>query len=116
MKIQESIEGEIAVLTLKGKMMGGPDMQDLHDHIKGLMSDGVNKVVADLGKVKWLNSSGLGALMGALTTLRNEGGDLKLAHTSDKIQSLLMITKLMSIFETYEDVDGAVKAFGDAGE
>jgi len=110
------MEGRIAVLTLKGKMMGGPEMQELHDHIKGLMNDGVNNVVADLGKVKWLNSSGLGALMGALTTLRNEGGDLKLAHTSDKINSLLMITKLMSIFETYEDVESAVKAFEAAGE
>ncbi len=116
MKIQENMEGRIAVLTLKGKMMGGPEMQELHDHIKGLMNDGVNKVVADLGKVKWLNSSGLGTLMGALTTLRNDGGDLKLAHTSDKIQSLLMITKLISIFETYEDVESAVKAFEAAGE
>jgi anti-sigma B factor antagonist len=112
-KIQETMDGNVAVLTLKGKMMGGPDMQDLHDHIKGLMGDGVSQVVADLGKVKWLNSSGLGALMGALTTLRNEGGDLKLAHTSDKIQSLLMITKLMSIFETYDDVESAIKAFGE---
>jgi len=115
-KIQEIMDGDIAILTLKGKMMGGPDMKELHDHIKGLMSDGVNKVVADLGKVKWLNSSGLGTLMGALTTLRNEGGDLKLAHTSDKINSLLMITKLMSIFETYDDVEGALKAFEAASE
>lgn len=114
LKIQETMDGDIAILTLKGKMMGGPDMQDLHDHIKGLMGDGVSKVVADLNKVKWLNSSGLGTLMGALTTLRNEGGDLKLAHTSDKIQSLLMITKLMSIFETYDDVADAVKAFGES--
>jgi anti-sigma B factor antagonist len=115
-KIQEIMDGDIAILTLKGKMMGGPDMQELHDHIKGLMSDGVNKVVADLGRVKWLNSSGLGTLMGALTTLRNEGGDLKLAHTSDKINSLLMITKLMSIFETYDDVEDALKAFEAASE
>jgi anti-sigma B factor antagonist len=78
------------------------------------MSEGTKNVVIDLSKVKWLNSSGLGALMGALTTLRGEGGDLKLANTSDKIESLLMITKLMSIFETYETIDKAVAAFGDA--
>ncbi len=116
MKIIESMEGTVAVLTLKGKMMGGPEMKDLHDHVKGLMNDGVKQVVIDLGKVKWLNSSGLGALMGALTTLRGEDGDLKLANTSDKIQSLLMITKLISIFETYESVDQAVEAFGAAVE
>jgi anti-sigma B factor antagonist len=113
-KIIENMEGGVAVLTLKGKMMGGPEMKDLHEHIKGLMSEGTKNVVIDLSKVKWLNSSGLGALMGALTTLRGEGGDLKLANTSDKIESLLMITKLMSIFETYETIDKAVAAFGDA--
>lgn len=110
------MEGNVAVITLKGKMMGGPDMQELHDHVKGLLNDGVKNIVADLSRVKWLNSSGLGALMGALTTIRNEGGDLKLAHASDKIQSLLMITKLMSIFDTHEDVAGAVKSFEGAGE
>ena len=114
MKIIENMEGNVAVLTLKGKMMGGPEMKDLHDHVKSLMSEGSKNVVIDLSKVKWLNSSGLGALMGALTTLRGEGGDLKLANVSDKIQSLLMITKLMSIFETYETIEKAVAAFGEA--
>jgi anti-sigma B factor antagonist len=112
-KIIENMEGSVAVLTLKGKMMGGPEMKDLHDHVKSLMSEGSKNVVIDLSKVKWLNSSGLGALMGALTTLRGEGGDLKLANTSEKIQSLLMITKLMSIFETYETIEQAVAAFGE---
>jgi len=115
-KINETMEGNVAIITLKGKLMGGPEMQELHDHISELMQDGVKQVVCDLSKVKWLNSSGLGALMGALTTLRNNGGDMKLAHASDKIQSLLMITKLMSIFDTHEDVDGAVKSFGAAEE
>lgn len=115
MKIQENIQEGVAVLTLKGKLMGGPDMQDLHDHVKGLLADGVKQVVIDLGKVKWLNSSGLGALMGALTTVRNDGGDLKLANTSDKIQSLLMITKLMNIFDTHENVEKALEAFSAEG-
>ncbi len=73
-KIIEKMEGKVAVLALRGKMMGGPEMKDLHDHVKGLMNDGVRQVVIDLGKVKWLNSSGLGALMGALTTLRGGRG------------------------------------------
>jgi len=115
-KINETMEGNVAVITLKGKLMGGPEMQDLHDHVSELMHDGVKQVVCDLSKVKWLNSSGLGALMGALTTLRNNDGDMKLAHASDKIQSLLMITKLMSIFDTHEDVASAVKSFEEAGD
>jgi len=65
----------------------------------------------DLSKVKWMNSSGLGALMAGLTTLRNAGGDLKLANVTKKIESLLLITKLITVFETYESVDRAVASF-----
>ena len=65
----------------------------------------------DLSKVKWMNSSGLGALMASLTTLRNAGGDLKLANVTKKIESLLLITKLITVFETYESVDRAVASF-----
>ena len=115
-KIVENMQGNVAVLTIKGKLMGGPEMKEMHDHVKGLIHDGVKRVIIDLGKVKWLNSSGLGALMGALTTLRGAGGDLKLANTSDKIQSLLMITKLMSIFDTHENVEKAIAAFGEPAE
>jgi anti-sigma B factor antagonist len=58
-----------------------------------------------------MNSSGLGALMAALTTLRNAGGDLKLANVTKKIESLLLITKLITVFETYETADRAVASF-----
>jgi anti-sigma B factor antagonist len=111
MAIKEHIKDCCAILELKGKLMGGPDSQALHDKIKGLIGDGIKQVIIDLGKVKWMNSSGLGALMAALTTLRNAGGDLKLANVTQKIESLLLITKLITVFETYESVDRAVASF-----
>jgi anti-sigma B factor antagonist len=114
MKIKEKIENHVAVLSLSGKMMGGPETTALHDHIRGLLNDGVNKVVIDLGGVKWINSSGLGVLMAAMTTLKNADGQLKLASVTEKVESLLMITQLMRIFETYDSVERAVSAMTES--
>ena len=111
MALKEKMAGDVAVLTPKGKLMGGPETVGVHDRIKELINTEVKKVIIDLSKVKWMNSSGLGALMGAMTTVRNADGDLKLACVTDKVQSLLMITKLITIFETYESVEEAVDSF-----
>jgi anti-sigma B factor antagonist len=113
MKIKEKIENHVAVLSLTGKMMGGPETTALHDHIRGLLNDGVKRVVIDLGGVKWINSSGLGVLMAAMTTLKNADGQLKLANVTEKVESLLMITQLMRIFETYDSVERAISAMSD---
>lgn len=111
MKIKEKIENHVAVLTLSGKMMGGPETTALHDHIRGLINDGLNKVVIDLGGVKWMNSSGMGVLMACTTTLKNADGQLVLARVSDKVNSLLMITQLIKVFDTFETVERAVAKF-----
>jgi len=113
MKIKEKIENHVAVLSLSGKMMGGPETTALHDHIRGLLNDGIKNVVIDLGGVKWINSSGLGVLMAAMTTLKNAEGQMKLANITEKVESLLMITQLMRIFQTYDSVDRAVSAMSE---
>lgn len=108
MRIKEKIENHVAVLTLSGKMMGGPETTALHDHIRGLINDGINKVVIDLGGVKWMNSSGMGVLMACTTTLKSNDGHLVLARVSEKVNSLLMITQLITVFDTFETVERAV--------
>ncbi|MCK4755026.1 MAG: STAS domain-containing protein [Calditrichia bacterium] len=113
MKIKEKIDNHVAVLSLSGKMMGGPETTALHDHIRGLMKDGISKVVIDLGGVKWINSSGLGVLMAAMTTLKNVEGQMKLANVTEKVESLLMITQLIRIFETFDSVDRAVASMSE---
>ena len=110
MKIKEKIENHVAILTLSGKMMGGPETTALHDHIRGLINDGITKVVIDLGDVKWMNSSGMGVLMACTTTLKSANGHLVLARVSEKVNSLLIITQLIKVFETYETVERAVAA------
>jgi anti-sigma B factor antagonist len=111
MAIKEKMQGDVALIALSGKLMGGPETMEVHEKVKELVGKKVNKIVIDLGKVKWMNSSGLGALMGSLTTIKNAGGELKLANVTDKVQSLFMITKLITIFETFDSVDAASASF-----
>ncbi len=101
------------VITLKGNVMGGPDGSKLHDTLHELKEAGKTNVVADLGKVKFMNSSGLGMLISAMTTMRNAGGDLRLAKVADRIQSLLVITKLITVFKHFETVKEAVESYAE---
>jgi anti-sigma B factor antagonist len=110
MKLREREENGVVILQLEGKLMGGPDATLLNEKLHQLLENGQNKVVVDLAKINWMNSSGLGMLISALTTIRNAGGDLKLASTTEKIKSLLTITKLISVFDIYSSVDEAVAA------
>lgn len=111
MNLSQREVGDVVVLELSGKIMGGPDASLLNDKLHELIESGNSKVIADLKKVNWMNSSGLGILIGGLTTMRNNGGDLKLANVTDRIQSLLMITKLLTVFDTYETAEKAIDSF-----
>ena len=101
------------VITLKGNVMGGPDGAKLHDTLHDLKEEGKKNVVVDLSKTKFMNSSGLGLLISGMTTMRNAGGDLRLANVADRIQSLLVITKLITVFKHYDSVDEAVTSYDE---
>ena len=102
------------VIEFKGNVMGGPDAVSLNEKLHELIDAGKNNIVVDLGKVKFMNSSGLGMLIGALTTMRKAGGDLRIANATDKIESLLIVTKLITVFKHYKSLDEAVESYGDA--
>ena len=108
MALHEVMRGDVAVLELKGKLMGGPETSEIHEKIKELIGQGAKKVVADVDKVSWMNSTGLGALIGAMSSLRNAGGDLKLARITENVENLFVITKLVTIFDTFDTVEWAV--------
>ena len=91
--------------------MGGPATAKLHESLSELKDQGKLNVVVDLAKVKFMNSSGLGMLISALTTMRNAGGDLRLANPASKIRSLLVVTRLVTVFEHYDSVQEAVDSF-----
>ncbi|MBI3873149.1 MAG: STAS domain-containing protein [candidate division Zixibacteria bacterium] len=111
MKLTHREQDNVVILEPKGKIMGGPDATLLHDQIHEMIAQKKLRVVIDLSKVDWMNSTGLGILIAGLTTLRDNKGDLKLACVTDKIQSLLTITKLITVFEAYDTVDLAIASF-----
>lgn len=111
MNLKETEIDSIVVLELSGKVMGGPDANLLSEKLHELVDQKKTKVIADLSKVSWMNSSGLGILIGGLTTMRNNDGDLKLVNVTERIKSLLIITKLITIFETFDTVDEALASF-----
>lgn len=111
MKINHHEENGIVIIAPKGKIMGGPESTALHDLLHDLIEQKKTKVIIDLAKVDWMNSTGLGLLISGLTTLRKAEGELKLANVTDKIQSLLTITKLVTVFKSFDSIDEAVKSF-----
>lgn len=112
MKIKERILGDVAILELSGKLMGGPpESEEFKDKIYSLIDRGIKNVVVDMAEVKRMNSSGLGILISALTSLKNKGGNLKLAAVDELMEGILVMTKLNTIFEMYETAEGAAKSF-----
>jgi anti-sigma B factor antagonist len=111
MQIKEKIENNIAVITLKGDFLGEPETTKVREKIHSLVGDEIKHVVMDLGGVNYVNSSGLGTLISILTTMRNAGGDLRLARIGDKVQNLFVITQLIKVFDTYETVDRALSSY-----
>ncbi len=111
MQIKEKIENNVAVLTFKGDLLGEPDTTTVREKIRSLVADEVRHVIVDLGGVNYMNSSGLGTLISSLTTMKNAGGDLRLARIGDKVQNLFIITQLIKVFDTYETVERALASY-----
>jgi anti-sigma B factor antagonist len=113
MKTKVNERYEAVIIELKGNVMGGEDTKEFNDLLHKLIDEGKKNVVVDLSDVKFMNSSGLGMMIGGLTTMKKAGGNLKLARVTEKIESLLIITKLITIFEFYNNVDDAIKSFSN---
>jgi len=110
MDIKERVVDGVSVLDLAGKIVLGEDAQ-VKERIRDLLADGQKKILLNLGDVSYIDSAGLGALISCYTTTRREGGQLKLVNLTKRIQDLLAITKLITVFDTYEDEAAAVASF-----
>ena len=111
MTISTTSKGAVTVISLEGNLMGGPDGTALNGKLHELVEAGKNRVVLDLSGVHFMNSSGLGLLIGGASTLKNAGGALKIAGASGKILALIKITKLGSVFEMHPTVEDAAASF-----
>lgn len=111
MKIKKTMQNDFVILSFEGDMMGGPEAVKINEEINRLLDERKLKLVVDLGNLNRMNSSGLGILINALSTFKQNGGQLKLAHPRERIKSLLLITKLDNIFDIYDSIDEALASF-----
>ena len=114
MKIKRKAEGDVMVLYISGKIMGGPDHEMFHSEIKTLIKEGYIDVLLNMSKVNWINSTGLGVLVSAYHTLKKNGGQLKICEVSERIDNILNVTQLKLVFETFESCEEALGSFGAA--
>ena len=112
MKVKRDDRENVVILRLDGKLMGGPDADTIQNAIRDAVNEGKKNVLVDLGNVSWVNSTGLGILIANYTTLKREEGMLKLMNVSKRIESILMVTKLNTIFDSYNSEEEALQSFG----
>ena len=110
MSYQTSERYNCVVIQFKGNVMGGPDAVNLNEELHALIDVNKTNVIVDLSKVKFMNSSGLGMLIGGLTTMKKAGGDLPLPMQPIKLKALV-VTKLITVFKHFRSVDEAVESY-----
>jgi|SRR5437867_4040869 anti-sigma B factor antagonist len=114
MEIDQRNVGEIVILDLKGKITLGEGDELLKDKVNSLVNQGHKKVVLNLAAVPYIDSAGLGEIVRTYTTVSRQGGSLKLLNLTKRITDLLAITKLLTVFETYDSENDAVRSFSAA--
>jgi anti-sigma B factor antagonist len=111
LRIETREVAHVIVLDVKGRIVLGDEIGVLRDAVRGLVADGKKKIILNLADVDYIDSSGVGELVGCFTTVRNAGGELKLLKLSQKVQDVLYVTKLYTVFDIREDEFTAVKSF-----
>jgi anti-sigma B factor antagonist len=111
MDIAERTVSEVTVLDLKGKMTLGEGDELLKDKINSLLASGKKKLVLNLEGVPYIDSAGLGEIVRTYTTVSRQGGSLKLLNLTKRIEDLLSITKLLTVFETFDTEAEAINSF-----
>jgi anti-sigma B factor antagonist len=111
LKIKERKRDGVAILELSGKLMGGPDAEAFDATLKALLHEGMRNFLVSLERVHWVNSTGLGILISGYSTVQKNGGELKLLKVSSRIQNIFMVSKLFTVFESFEDEGEAVRSF-----
>jgi anti-sigma B factor antagonist len=101
----------VTILDLNGRITLGDGSVVLRDAVKDVLGKGSKSILLNLANVDYIDSSGLGELVSAYTTVKNQGGELKLLHLTNKVHDLLQITKLYTVFDIKDDEASAISAF-----
>jgi anti-sigma B factor antagonist len=111
MKIETRTVGDIHLLDCSGKITLGEGTMAIRNTVRELIKNGGKKLVLNLSDVNYIDSSGIGELVSSFTTVTNQGGQLKLLNLTKKIHELLAITKLLTVFQTFDDEASAINSF-----
>ena len=111
MDISQRLIGDVTIVDLKGQVTLGKGAELLRDKINSLLHQGQRKLLLNLSGVDYLDSAGLGEIVGTYATVRRQGGALKLLGLTSRIKDLLSITKLLTVFETFDSEQDAVRSF-----
>jgi anti-sigma B factor antagonist len=114
MQIDQRTIGDVVILDLKGKVTLGEGDELLKDKVNNLVNQGYKKIILNLAEVPYVDSAGLGEIVRTYTTVSRQGGSLKLLSLTKRITDLLSITKLLTVFETFDSESDAVKSFATA--
>jgi anti-sigma B factor antagonist len=114
MQIEERQASDVTLLDLKGKMTLGEGDELLKDKVNSLVLQGRRKILLNLADVPYIDSAGLGEIVRTYTTVSRQGGQLKLLNLTKRITDLLAITKLLTVFETYDNEADAVRSFSSS--
>ena len=111
MKIEARTVGEVHILDCSGKITLGEGTMAVRNHVREILKNGGKKILLNLGDVNYIDSSGIGELVSSFTTVTNQGGQLKLLNLTKKIQELLAITKLLTVFQVFDSEQAAIGSF-----
>ena len=106
--------GDVTIVDISGRIVLGEESAALRDLVRQLLSKGHKKILLNLAEVNYIDSSGLGHLVSAFTSARRQGGELKLLKLTNKVQDLMQITRLYTVFDIMDDEAVAVKSFGQS--
>ena len=111
LEVTERQAGDVTILDMNGSVRMGEGAISLRNSIRGLIDGGKKKILLNLAGLKNIDSSGIGELIANYTTISRDGGQLKLLNLTDKIQNLLVITKLLTVFDSYDNETDALNSF-----
>jgi anti-sigma B factor antagonist len=111
MKASTRQQQDIIIVDLSGQIKLGEGSSVLRETVKDLLGKGRKKILLNLADISYIDSSGVGELVSAFTSVRNQGGELKLLHLTKKVHDLLQITELYTVFDVRDNEAAAISAF-----
>lgn len=111
MKIEKRKKNNVVILDLKGKILFGDGIEELRASINSAIKENEKNLLLNFAEVPYLDSTGLGEVVRSYTTLKKVGGTVKIVNLTNKVKDLLTVTKLITVFETFENEDDGIKSF-----